>query len=87
MISAHLAVGHFPMGVWIIFPIVMLVFMFIFMSRMFSQGRIGPRTHDSSRHSGEVTRSETPLDILERRYARGETTREEFDHMKQDLRG
>ncbi len=29
--------------------------------------------------------AETPLDILRRRYARGEITKEEFDRIKQDL--
>ena len=31
------------------------------------------------------TSSETPLDILKKRYARGEITREQFDEMKKDL--
>ncbi len=35
-----------------------------------------------SRHG---TRSETPVDILKRRYARGEITKETFERMKRDL--
>jgi putative membrane protein len=31
------------------------------------------------------TPSETPLDILKKRYARGETTKEQSDDMKKDL--
>jgi putative membrane protein len=31
-------------------------------------------------------RAEDPVDILKKRYARGEVTRDEFDRMKQDLR-
>ena len=36
------------------------------------------------RTSGEG-RTETPLQILEKRYAQGEITREQFDDMKKDL--
>jgi len=31
------------------------------------------------------TPNETPLDILKKRYARGEITKEQFDEMKKDL--
>ena len=31
--------------------------------------------------------SETPLDILKKRYARGEITKDQFDNMKKDLEG
>lgn len=30
---------------------------------------------------------ETPLDILKKRYARGDITKEEFDRLKQDIEG
>ena len=31
--------------------------------------------------------TETPLDILKRRYAKGEVTKNEFEQMKKDLEG
>lgn len=33
------------------------------------------------------TAGETPLDILKKRYAKGEVTREEYEKMKDDLKG
>lgn len=36
---------------------------------------------------GGAGKGETPLDILRKRYARGEITREEFEKMKSDLYG
>lgn len=40
----------------------------------------------SSRTGGfGQTSNETPLDILKKRYARGEITKEQFDEMKKDL--
>lgn len=43
----------------------------------------GPTPQGPSRE----THKETPVDILKRRYARGEITKDEFDRMKRDLGG
>ena len=47
----------------------------VFVVRAASQGGVGSPPQGA----------ETPLDILKRRYARGEITREEFEEMKRDL--
>jgi putative membrane protein len=40
---------------------------------------------DQGRPAGGGGVGEAPLDILKRRYARGEITKEEYDRVKQDL--
>jgi putative membrane protein len=41
-------------------------------------------TNQKSSGTGRIS-NETPHDVLKKRYARGEITKEEFDSMKKDL--
>jgi putative membrane protein len=70
--------GH-GMGWWM-FPtliiVVMLIICFLLMGRR--GGMCG---------SGKQNDSETPLDILNKRYAKGEIGKEEFERMKKDVLG
>jgi putative membrane protein len=71
--------GHMP-WMWIFFPIggfvvffILIVLVLFLLLRRPSQ-RTGPET-------------ESALDILKKRYARGEISREEFEKMRQDILG
>ena len=64
-------------GMWI-FPIITILFILLVVYLLF--GRTGFRPPSA----GE-THPESPSDILKRRYARGEISKEEFDQMRKDL--
>jgi putative membrane protein len=59
---------------WIIFLIVIGILIYFLLQASKSKGSPGSTT-------------EAPLDILKKRYARGEITKEEFDRMKADIEG
>jgi putative membrane protein len=53
---------------------------------MFRRGGFRPPWgQNSDRHHSESKDSETAIDVLKKRYAKGEITKEEFDQMKKDL--
>lgn len=68
--------GFFMGGMWFgwIFWIVIIGLVIYLIVRLTNQ------RGDTSNYSNE-----TPLDVLKKRYARGEITKEEFESMKKDL--
>jgi len=60
---------------------VVIVFCIVFLFRR--SGKSWPGCHGADDHGDH--RRETPLEILKRRYAAGEVTREEFERMKKDI--
>ena len=76
---------HFWWGGWWMFPMAMPIIMIIvaLVVVYFLFGRSGYRPPWDRYPSGRET--ETPLDILKKRYARGEIKKEEFEQMKKDL--
>lgn len=72
-------------GMWI-FPMIMIVIMLLFAFGIIGRRGFGPPwARGSGSHHRETPDSETPLEILKKRYAKGEVTKEEFDQMKNDL--
>lgn len=81
---------HFWYGGWwmlpTMMPIVMLVVLFTLLYFVFGRGGFRPPgMGDSERYESRGRESESALEILKKRYARGELTKEEFDRMKKDL--
>ena len=75
-------------GPWFVFPIIGVALMVVVLFLVF--GPRGPFAYLAGRGGGEhsgvgAASGETALDILKRRYARGEITKEQFDQMRRDV--
>ena len=77
--------NFFNSGFWII-PLIMIILCFLlFKLKVFGKGGFKPPWQDSGESSGENRESGTALEILKKRYAKGEITKNEFEQMKRDL--
>ena len=73
--------GPMYMGMWgmWIFPVLILIVLLIIVSKVLGQSDLNLRVKDSDK---DHQKPETALEILKKRYARGEITREELDQIK-----
>lgn len=70
-------------GMWIFPIIIILVFLFA-LYFLFGRGGFRLPGQNYGRY-GNNSEPETALEILKKRYAKGEISREEFERMKKDL--
>lgn len=71
-------------GMWI-FPMIMFVVMIVCMFVFFGRWRCRTPWWGPGGYHREDRESETALEILKKRYAKGEITKEEFEQMRKDI--
>ena len=76
--------GHDGMGWWMLFGSIWFVIFWglIIWAAVTLFSKLGG---GQSAQSGPSSREESPLDIVKRRYARGEISKEEYDRLRSDL--
>jgi len=76
---------YFWMGGMWIFPIIMIVVMLIVIYLIFGRGGFRPPWYGPAQYHDNLKSPESALEILKKRYAKGEITKEEFEQMKKDI--
>jgi len=61
--------------------VLMIIFMFIFIGHR----NCGPPWWYSERHYDRTKGTDSAMEILKKRYAKGEITKEEFEEMKKEI--
>ncbi len=79
--------GYFWWGGMWIFPVIMFTVMIVVLYLIFVRGGFRPPWRDHGNYSSGGKGTETALDILKKRYATGEISKEEFEQMKKDISG
>ncbi len=71
---------------WFIFPIIMMILFFVlFRFGMFGKG-FRPGRFGGNEETQSKTEEESPMEILKRRYAKGEISTAEYENMKENLK-
>ncbi|MBU0752286.1 MAG: SHOCT domain-containing protein [Gammaproteobacteria bacterium] len=71
-----------------IMPLVMVVILVTMLYFFFGRGGFRPPWwNDSDRPSSHPKDTETAIEVLKKRYAKSEISREEFEQMKRDIQG